>query len=206
MDVSSATQNRTSSNKKFDGDSGSESDEEDSGSEESGSEGGGRDRGGATINSEEEDEDQEWAKFQNKLNKREKALEGKSRVSHSVHCPYFTDDKQEYWWVYICDRKTHSLVTPPYHLTGLVSQEEVELKFTAPGKPGHYNFTVCVRSDSYLGVDLMDDIRLDVQEAREAPTAHPQWEFEDESGDDEGKEASEESEYATDDDYEDESD
>ena len=69
----------------------------------------------------------------------------------------------------------------------------------------------------------MDDIRLDVQEAREAPTAHPQWEFEvnssrlqlasiiliqsqDESGDDEGKEASEESEYATDDDYEDESD
>ena len=28
------------------------------------------------------------------------------------------------------------------------------------------------------GVDLMDDIRLDVQEAREAPTAHPQWEFE----------------------------
>ena len=24
----------------------------------------------------------------------------------------------------------------------------------------------------------MDDIRLDVQEAREAPTAHPQWEFE----------------------------
>ena len=69
----------------------------------------------------------------------------------------------------------------------------------------------------------MDDIRLDVQEAREAPTAHPQQEFEvnsshlqlasiilihsqDESGDDEGKEASEESEYATDDDYEDESD
>ena len=49
------------------------------------------------MNSEEEDEDQEWARFQNKLNKREKALEGKSKVSHSVHCPYFTDDKQEYW-------------------------------------------------------------------------------------------------------------
>ena len=96
--------------------------------------------------------------------------------------------------MYICDRKTHSLITPPYHLTNLVNNEEVELKFTAPGKPGHYNFTVCVRSDSYLGivemtsvgfslaqsagVDLMDDIRLDVQEAREAPTAHPQWEFE----------------------------
>ena len=81
-------------------------------------------------------------------------------------------------WVYICDRKTHSLVTPPYHLTGLQDQEEVELKFTAPGKPGHYGFTVVIRSDSYIGLDVLDDIKLDVKEAREAPTEHPQWEFE----------------------------
>lgn len=81
-------------------------------------------------------------------------------------------------WVYICDRKTHSLVTPPYHLTGLVNQEEVELKFTAPGRPGHYGFTVVIRSDSYMGLDVLDDIKLDVKEAREAPTEHPQWEFE----------------------------
>ena len=88
------------------GDSGSESDGEESGSDESGSEGGGesaaakesaKERGAAAASGEEEDEEQEWAKFQNKLNKREKALEGKSRISHSVHCPYFTDDKQEYW-------------------------------------------------------------------------------------------------------------
>jgi len=205
-EVNPATQSRSSSNKKFDGESGSESEDSESGSEESGSEGGARDKGGTTVNSEEEDEDQEWAKFQNKLNKREKALEGKSRVSHSVHCPYFTDDKQEYWWVYICDRKTHSLVTPPYHLTGLISQEEVELKFTAPGKPGHYGFTVVVRSDSYLGLDLLDDIKLDVKEAREAPTEHPQWEFEDDEGEEDENEAIQESEFATDDDYDEDSD
>ena len=68
--------------------------------------------------------------------RREKVLEGKSRVSHSVHCPYFTDDKQEYWWVYIADRKNHALVTPPNTVTSLVDREEVELKFTAPQKPG----------------------------------------------------------------------
>merc|ERR1712192_80079 len=122
--------------------------------QESGSERGEvSERGPASPASEgdEEQEDQEWARFQRGVNKREKALSGKSRVSHSVHCPYYTDDKQEYWCVYICDRKTHSLITPPYPLTNLVNAEEVELKFTAPGKPGHYNFTVCVRSDSYLG-------------------------------------------------------
>jgi translocation protein SEC63 len=148
-------------------------------------------------------EDQEWAKFQKKLNKREKALEGRSKVSHSVHCPYFTDDKQEFWWVYISDRKSHSLVTPPYHVTSLVNEEEVELKFTAPGKPGHYNFTVAVRSDSYLGVDLMEDIKLDVQEAKEVITDHPQWDFDADEDEDDGKEDSEESEYATDDDFDD---
>jgi len=178
--------------------SASESEAEDSGSEDSES---GRDK--KDLASEDDMEDQEWAKFQKKLNKREKALEGRSKVSHSVHCPYFTDDKQEHWWVYISDRKTHSLVTPPYHVTSLVHEEEVELKFTAPGKPGHYTFTVCVRSDSYLGVDLMEDIKLDVQEAREAPTDHPQWDFEVDDGEDEGKEDSEESEYATDEDFDD---
>ena len=90
------------------GESGTESDGEESGSEESASDGGARDRGversaaggggaAAAVNSEEDDEDQEWARFQNKVNKREKALEGKSRISHSVHCPYYTDDKQEHW-------------------------------------------------------------------------------------------------------------
>merc|ERR1712013_635141 len=188
------------------GESGSESEGEESGSEESGSERDKGDKSEKNVASEDDEEEQEWARFQRGVNKREKALSGKSRVSHSVHSPYFTDDKQEFWWVYISDRKSHSLITPPYHLTSLVMEEEVELKFTAPSKEGIYNFTVCVRSDSYLGTDLTEDIKLDVQKAWEAPTEHKQWEFEDESGDDEGKEASEESEYATDDDYEDESD
>ena len=117
--------------------------------------------------------------------RREKVLEGKSRVSHSVHCPYFTDDKQEYWWAYIADRKNHALITPPNHVTSLVEREEVELKFTAPQRPGHYSFAVCLRSDSYLGLDFQQDIKLDVQEAREAITEHPQWEFEDDDEEDE---------------------
>lgn len=92
-----------------------------------------------------EDDDEEWEKFQKKLNKREK-LEGKSKISHSVHCPYFPEDKQEYWWTYICDRKSRTLLTAPYHVTNLVDREEVQLKFTAPRWPGVYTFAVCLRS------------------------------------------------------------
>lgn len=92
-----------------------------------------------------EDDDDEWDKFQQKLNRREK-LEGKSKMSHSVHCPSYPEDKQEYWWTYICDRKSRTLLTAPYHVTNLVDSEEIQLKFTAPRWPGVYTFTVCLRS------------------------------------------------------------
>lgn len=93
----------------------------------------------------EKKEQVEWEKIQQKLNKREK-LEGKSKLSHSVHCPGFPEDKQEYWWTYICDRKSRTLLTAPYHVTNLVDTEEIQLKFTAPRWPAVYSFAVCLRS------------------------------------------------------------
>lgn len=96
-----------------------------------------------------DDDDEEWERFQQKLNKREK-LEGKSKVSHSVHCPYFPEDKQEYWWTYICDRKSRTLLTAPHHVTSLVDREEIQLKFTAPRWTGLYTFAVCLRSGKLI--------------------------------------------------------
>ncbi|KAG8238644.1 hypothetical protein J437_LFUL018476 [Ladona fulva] len=150
-------------------------------------------------NSSPEDEDTEWEKFHSKLTKREKVLEGRSKRSHSVHCPFFPDDKQEYWWVYICDRKSHTLLTAPCHITALVEHEEVQLKFTAPRWPGLYTFTVWLRSDSYLGFDQNHDIKLDVKEAPEVPTEHPQWDMSEEEEEMEG-EGSDPSEFTTDED------
>nr|XP_014095299.1 translocation protein SEC63 homolog [Bactrocera oleae] len=124
----------------------------------------------------DDDDDEAWERLQAKLNKREK-LEGKSRISHTVHCPYFPEEKQEYWWTYICDRKSRSLLTAPYHVTSLVDKEEIQLKFTAPRWPGLYTFTVCLRSDSYLGMDQQQELKLDVKKAPVPPTDHPQWDL-----------------------------
>lgn len=124
----------------------------------------------------DDDDDEEWERLQAKLNKREK-LEGKSRISHTVHCPYFPEEKQEYWWTYICDRKSRTLLTAPYHVTNLVDKEEIQLKFTAPRWPGIYTFTVCLRSDSYLGMDQQQELKLDVKKAPAPPTDHPQWDL-----------------------------
>ncbi|XP_066255294.1 translocation protein SEC63 homolog [Euwallacea similis] len=152
-----------------------------------------------TQKSNPEDDDQEWEKFR-KIHEREKSLEGKSKSSHPVHCPYFPHDKQEYWWTYICDRKSRTLLTAPYHVTGLVQNETVHLKFTAPIWPGVYSFTVCLRSDSYIGFDQQKDFKLDVKEAPAEITKHPQWEFEDSEEENPVDKADQESEYTTDED------
>ena len=65
---------------------------------------------------------------------------------------------------------------------------------------------MCVRSDSYLGVDVQEDIKLEVCEAREAPTEHPQWEFEDAEDEEDSKEEDSDDEFATDSDADEEED
>uniref|UniRef100_A0A915IYQ5 J domain-containing protein n=1 Tax=Romanomermis culicivorax TaxID=13658 RepID=A0A915IYQ5_ROMCU len=145
------------------------------------------------------------------FSRKEKILEAKSKITHLVHCPHFPEDKYEWWWVYICDRKKRQLVCPPVRVTTLVNEEEVELRFPAQRVPGVYSVQVCLRSDSYLDCDINKDIKdpntagsavLDpdptilytVVEAKQV-TSHPQWEFpedDDKKSDDEiSEEASE---------------
>ncbi|KAK2710126.1 hypothetical protein QYM36_013710 [Artemia franciscana] len=140
-------------------------------------------------------DDEDWDKFQNTFNKRQKVLERKSRSSHSVHCPYFSEDKQEFWWVYLTDKKTQRILTAPFHVTSLIDKKEIMMAFTAPVTPGLYKFTLCVRSDSYLGLDQFKDFTLDVKRAPEPPKNHPQFDF---SSDEDEKREAAEFEYATD--------
>jgi len=58
-----------------------------------------------------------------------------------------------------------------------VDKEEVELKFTAPQKPGQYTYSVIVRSDSYVDFDISKTIKLDVKEAPKLIESHPQWDI-----------------------------
>ncbi|CAL1289764.1 unnamed protein product [Larinioides sclopetarius] len=185
-------------------DSAAESNDDESGtnSGHSGSED--RDHDSRKDNKHEKEEDEEWEKFQAKVSKRDKILEGKSRKSHPVHCPFFTDEKEEFWFVYLCDRKRHSLITAPYLVTNLVSKEEVELKFTAPEKPGIYTYSLMVRSDSYLDCDVVKTIKLDVKEAKEVDLSKLQWDVsEEEEEKDEEESAVEDSDLATDDEIDD---
>ena len=55
-------------------------------------------------------------------------------------------------------------------------------------------------------MDVQEDIKLEVCEAKEAPTEHPQWEFEDDEEESDSKDEESEDGFATDDDYDEDDD
>uniref|UniRef100_A0AAZ3QEU7 Translocation protein SEC63 homolog n=1 Tax=Oncorhynchus tshawytscha TaxID=74940 RepID=A0AAZ3QEU7_ONCTS len=104
---------------------------------------------------------QEWEALQQSVQRRERALlETKSKVTHPVYSLYYPEEKHEWWWLYIADRKDQTLVSMPYHVCTLKDTEEVELKFPAPSKTGNYQYSVILRSDSYLGLDQIRPLKV----------------------------------------------
>lgn len=144
------------------------------------------------------DDEEEWEALQQSIQRRERALlETKSKITHPVYSLYFPEEKQEWWWLYIADRKDQTLVSMPYHVCTLKDTEEVELKFPAPSKAGNYQYSVILRSDSYMGLDQIKPLKLEVHEAKAMMDNHPQWdipETEEEEEDQEDSDGIEESE------------
>lgn len=174
--------------------------------------------------SDDDDDGDDWSEMKSNRNKKE-LFQSMGKESHLVHCPYFPEEKHEYWWIYVSDKKTSSLVTVPYFLTNLIDEEVVELKMTAPREPGNYCYMINIRSDSYLDMDYCQQIKvsfdishyskshfpsyhhqLNVIKAPEVAESHPQWEdseLEEENADDDGDSAASDSDLVTSDDEDD---
>ncbi|KAL0967128.1 hypothetical protein UPYG_G00248130 [Umbra pygmaea] len=147
------------------------------------------------------DDEEEWEALQQSIQRRERALlETKSKVTHPVYSLYYPEEKQEWWWLYIADRKDQALVSMPYHVCTLRDTEEVELKFPAPSKTGNYQYSVILRSDSYLGLDQIKALKLEVHEAKAVLDNHPQWDIPETEEEDEEQEESDGIEESEDDD------
>ncbi|KAG8582407.1 hypothetical protein GDO81_008037 [Engystomops pustulosus] len=177
-----------------DSDKGSDSEDEDT-NRDSQSDGSDKDSDKENDEKHGKDDEAEWQELQQSIQRKDRALlETKSKVTHPVYSLYFPEEKQEWWWIYIADRKDQTLISMPYHVCTLRDQEEVELKFPAPSKPGNYQYTVFLRSDSYMGLDQIKPLKLEVHEAKPIPENHPQWdttiEGDDDQGDSEGFEES----------------
>uniref|UniRef100_A0A3Q2XM63 Translocation protein SEC63 homolog n=1 Tax=Hippocampus comes TaxID=109280 RepID=A0A3Q2XM63_HIPCM len=74
------------------------------------------------------DDEEEWKALQQSIQRRERALlETKSKVTHTAYSLYYPEEKQEWWWLYIADRRDQTLVSMPYHVCTLKDTEELEV-------------------------------------------------------------------------------
>ncbi|PAA68462.1 hypothetical protein BOX15_Mlig014052g3 [Macrostomum lignano] len=136
------------------------------------------DGAGASRDGDESDGESGWDRVQEQL-RRDNSLDTRSRTTRVVHCPMFPGEKLEFWWLYICDKRVSKLLTQPVFITSLDDTEQVPLRFQAPDKPGSYTYTLCLRSDSYLDLELNLPIRLDVLPAAEVPVKKPVYDSSD---------------------------
>lgn len=79
-----------------------------------------------------------------------------------VHAPHFPIDKRPGWWVVLMTRNMSHMVSPPVRVNDLIDRKTVSFQFAAPPRPGKYPFTLIVRSDCMLGLDIQREIDLNV--------------------------------------------
>lgn len=150
-------------------------------------------RGDVDSSDEEGDEEKYWKKVQKKVQKRKAVLtRDNSKMTHTVYSPRFPVEKQEWWWAYLVmvnpkrEKTSERLMVDPVNITNLAEEEEIDMKFQAPGKPGMYNFTIYVRSDSYIELDVRHQFSIEVHEKPPEIDIEDIIDDEDEEGEDDG--------------------
>lgn len=131
------------------------------------------------VDGDEEDkandsDNDDWSKV-DKDEKKEKKSEVPLEDSHPVHCPNFPLEKQECWWIYVVNKKTRQFVSFPQRVTGLKDTKTVSLQCQAPPKPSFEQYSVVLRSDSYI--DLKEEylLKITVHPAKEEVVETKQW-------------------------------
>jgi len=102
-------------------------------------------------------------------------IDGKKQIKESeerigaAHAPYFPIEKKPFWWIYLGDPKVNRIIVPPQKVTDIVTKKTIRIQFPGPPKAGTYTFSYYVRSDSFIGTDLRQDIKLVIHEPSALP-------------------------------------
>eukprot|EP00123_Amoebidium_parasiticum_P013096 comp21768_c0_seq1/m.30872 comp21768_c0_seq1/g.30872 ORF comp21768_c0_seq1/g.30872 comp21768_c0_seq1/m.30872 type:complete len:643 (-) comp21768_c0_seq1:166-2094(-) len=96
------------------------------------------------------------------LTKKEKVFHEKGH-SFPVYCPYWPEDREEAWWIFIGDQPeatTGNLLTEPKRIDDLVTDKEIELYLPPVDKPGQYRYFLFIISDNYFACDTRQPLQF----------------------------------------------
>ncbi|KAG0168426.1 secretory subunit [Apophysomyces sp. BC1034] len=102
----------------------------------------------------------------------EETEENKNESRESLplaHTPFYPGEKKPYWWIFLGDPKVNRILVPPSKVTDIVDTQTIRIPFAGPPKPGTYTFSLFVKSDTYSGTDIIQDINLTIQDPSDLP-------------------------------------
>ncbi|KAI8970937.1 Sec63 Brl domain-containing protein [Pilobolus umbonatus] len=114
-----------------------------------------------TADNEEDDEEEEDVETKNK-----KSLP-------MAHTPYYPGEKKPCWWIFLGDPKVNRILVAPKKVTDIVDEQTIKVPFPGPPEPGLYTFSLYVKSDTYVGTDIVQDIKLKVHDPADLPDETP---------------------------------
>ncbi|KAJ1963309.1 secretory subunit [Dipsacomyces acuminosporus] len=99
----------------------------------------------------------------------DQAKDDKHQASPETYCPYFASRKESQWWVSFANFQSGKLVVPPIRVSDLATERVITVQFQAPPQVGTYSFHLAVKSDSYIGCDVLEEISMDVVDPETLP-------------------------------------
>ncbi|KAJ2082233.1 secretory subunit [Coemansia sp. RSA 988] len=87
-----------------------------------------------------------------------------------AYCPYFAGRKNSQWWVCFANYQSGKLVVPPVRISDLASERVVVLQFQAPPQKETYRFHLMIKSDSFIGCDVMQEVQMTVVDRTNLPS------------------------------------
>lgn len=78
------------------------------------------------------------------------------------YCPCFAGRKVSQWWLSLANYQGGKLVVPPVRISDMASDRVVVMQFQAPNQEGTFKFHLNLKSDSYIGCDILQEIEMKV--------------------------------------------
>lgn len=97
-----------------------------------------------------------------------------------AHAPYLARDHSPRWHIFLADSKQGKMAVPPFVFTTFdkpildeagkptYDMQTLKMQFQAPPQIGSFTFVMHMLSDSYLGLDMKQDITLHVEDPAKA--------------------------------------
>ena len=84
-----------------------------------------------------------------------------SNPNEAIYAPYLKSmEKKPFWWVILAEPRMNNFICPPVKVHDLVTSKTVKMQFVAPNREGTYQFVLYLKSDSFVGLDLRQEVKV----------------------------------------------